>query len=59
MEVNYFDIDGPFEVYPKIFQDERGVFFESFRAETFLELGIEKTFIQDNHSLSVRALPAG
>lgn len=59
MEVNYFDIEGPFEVFPRIFQDERGIFFESFRAETFLELGIEKAFVQDNHSVSKKNVLRG
>lgn len=52
MEVKYFDIGGPFEAVPDIFTDERGIFFESFRAETFSKLGIDKAFIQDNHSFS-------
>ena len=52
MEVKYFDIDGPFEVVPDIYTDERGIFYESFRAEAFSKLGIDKPFIQDNHSFS-------
>jgi dTDP-4-dehydrorhamnose 3,5-epimerase len=56
MEIKYFDIDGPFEVIPDIFTDERGIFFESFRAEKF---GIDKVFIQDNHSFSYKNVLRG
>jgi dTDP-4-dehydrorhamnose 3,5-epimerase len=52
MEINYFDIDGPFQVIPKIFEDDRGIFFESFRAEDFAKLGLHKPFVQDNESYS-------
>lgn len=38
---------------PKIFEDNRGFFTESYNQQTFSELGIETNFVQDNHSLSV------
>ena len=37
---------------PKVFQDERGFFLESYQKQRFLEYGIEADFLQDNHSLS-------
>ena len=37
---------------PKIFQDERGFFLESYNRETFRQLGIECEFVQDNHAYS-------
>lgn len=52
MEVKYFEIGGLFELVPDIIEDARGIFFESFRAETFSKLGINRPFIQDNHSFS-------
>jgi len=52
MEVSYFDIEGPFEVIPNIFKDDRGIFFESFRAKFFSELGAVYPFVQDNQSFS-------
>lgn len=37
---------------PKVFQDERGFFLESYSRETFRKLGIECEFVQDNHAYS-------
>jgi len=41
---------------PKVFQDERGFFLESFSQKWFEEQGIDVTFVQDNHS---KSLPQG
>jgi len=47
-------------IEPKVFGDDRGFFFESFNQKQFTELtGIEKTFVQDNHSLSSRGVLRG
>lgn len=37
---------------PKVFRDDRGYFFESYNAQTFLDAGIECNFVQDNQSFS-------
>jgi dTDP-4-dehydrorhamnose 3,5-epimerase len=38
---------------PKVFEDDRGFFFESFNQRTFAEkTGVEADFVQDNHSRS-------
>ena len=39
-------------IEPKIFQDERGFFFESYQKKHFMEAGIDADFVQDNHSKS-------
>jgi dTDP-4-dehydrorhamnose 3,5-epimerase len=40
---------------PKIFEDKRGFFFESFNEDHFANLtGIQAKFVQDNHSKSVQ-----
>lgn len=40
-------------IEPKIFTDSRGFFFESFNNKLFnKELGLNKKFVQDNHSKS-------
>lgn len=39
--------------------DERGFFVESYHADRFRELGIETTFVQDNHSRSRRGVLRG
>jgi dTDP-4-dehydrorhamnose 3,5-epimerase len=45
---------------PKVFGDERGFFFESFSARTFKELtGLDREFVQDNHSKSSRNVLRG
>ena len=46
-------IQGPFIIRPTIFQDNRGLFFESWNQSKFDEtLGKAVRFCQDNHSLS-------
>lgn len=53
MEVEKFDIEGLLLIKPKIFEDSRGYFFESFNREKFREAtGISPDFVQDNESLS-------
>jgi dTDP-4-dehydrorhamnose 3,5-epimerase len=37
---------------PKIFEDQRGYFFESFNKKKMEDIGIDETFVQDNQSLS-------
>jgi dTDP-4-dehydrorhamnose 3,5-epimerase len=45
---------------PKVFGDHRGFFFESFNAKTFAELtGVDRPFVQDNHSRSSRNVLRG
>jgi len=41
-------------IKPKVFQDQRGFFFESYSQKVFKEHGIEADFVQDNHSMSVK-----
>ena len=46
-------------IEPEIFQDERGFFSETFREDQFTELGLPTTFVQDNHSGSVKNVLRG
>ena len=41
-------------IEPKIFPDERGYFYESYKKELFCKQGITAEFIQDNHVQSRR-----
>jgi len=41
-------------IEPRVFEDERGFFFESWNARRFAEHGIDQRFVQDNHSRSRR-----
>jgi hypothetical protein len=41
-------------IEPKVFGDERGFFTETWNQKAFREAGINATFVQDNHSRSVK-----
>ena len=53
------DIEGVLIYEPKVFNDERGYFFESFRSSYFEELGITRPFIQDNQAFSTKGALRG
>ena len=44
---------------PKVFEDERGYFMETFRADRFREFGLPTEFVQDNHSYSRKGVLRG
>ena len=45
---------------PKVFGDSRGFFFESFNAKDFADVtGLNVSFVQDNHSRSVKGVLRG
>ncbi|MFI8746054.1 dTDP-4-dehydrorhamnose 3,5-epimerase [Pseudomonas sp. NPDC077186] len=45
---------------PQVFGDERGFFYESFNARRFAEAtGVNRDFVQDNHSRSARGVLRG
>lgn len=46
------DLDGVIIVEPKVFEDERGYFFESYNEAEFIQNGIPNKFVQDNQSKS-------
>lgn len=54
--MNYIktDIEGPVVIEPRVFGDERGYFFESFRQNEFEEMVAPVEFVQDNESWSAR-----
>lgn len=53
MKVTETPLKGAYIIEPKIFQDERGYFFESFNQARFNEqIGQEVQFVQDNESRS-------
>jgi dTDP-4-dehydrorhamnose 3,5-epimerase len=47
-------IPGILIVEPKVFQDNRGFFFESYNQQLYQQHGISVNFVQDNHSRSVK-----
>ncbi|MGA8202383.1 MAG: dTDP-4-dehydrorhamnose 3,5-epimerase, partial [Candidatus Sulfotelmatobacter sp.] len=46
-------------IVPEIFQDARGFFTETFRADQFKALGLPTEFVQDNHSRSAKGVVRG
>jgi len=52
-------IDGLLVISPDIFDDERGYFYESFNINKYRKAGIDKEFMQDNISKSVKGTIRG
>jgi dTDP-4-dehydrorhamnose 3,5-epimerase len=44
---------------PKVFGDDRGFFLESYNQKVFRNLGLDRSFVQDNHSRSSRGVLRG
>lgn len=53
------DIDGVYIIEPKVFEDPRGYFFESFKQKEFDENVGKVVFVQDNESKSSRGVLRG
>ncbi|MDB9723966.1 dTDP-4-dehydrorhamnose 3,5-epimerase [Polaribacter sp.] len=60
MKVTETFLKGCFVIEPKIFDDNRGSFFESFNKTVFEKLiGLKIDFVQDNQSISQRGILRG
>lgn len=60
MKVTQTDIADVLIIEPQVFGDDRGFFFESFNQKVWLEeTGLERNFVQDNHSRSVEGVLRG
>ena len=46
------EIDGVYIIEPRVFEDDRGYFFESYNEAEFIKNGITNRFVQDNQSKS-------
>ncbi len=46
-------------IEPKVFEDPRGFFMETFREDWLTKLGIQHSFVQDNHSKSTKGVLRG
>ena len=46
------EIEGVLVIEPRVFSDERGYFFESYRESALRAAGVEASFVQDNQSMS-------
>ena len=59
-QVTTTPIEGVLVLEPKVFGDARGFFFESFNARDFERAtGVQRTFVQDNHSKSSQGVLRG
>ena len=47
------EIEGVYIVEPRVFEDERGYFFESYSHAKFEGAGLHYDFIQDNQSENI------
>lgn len=59
MEIRELGIRGVFEIIPKVFQDNRGYFFEAFNKQAFKDAGLPYEFVQDNQSFSAAGVLRG
>lgn len=46
-------------IEPRVFEDKRGYFFESYSKQAFADAGIQTEFVQDNQSMSMAGIVRG
>jgi dTDP-4-dehydrorhamnose 3,5-epimerase len=59
MQIIETGLPGLLIIKPKIFEDQRGYFFESYNQRAFNEQGLQYNFVQDNESLSMKGIIRG
>ncbi|MBI2713836.1 MAG: dTDP-4-dehydrorhamnose 3,5-epimerase [Rhizobiales bacterium] len=59
MQIKQTDLAGLLLIEPQRFRDERGFFLESYQVERYRDSGILDTFVQDNHSRSMKGALRG
>lgn len=59
MEIIKTPIEGLLIIEPKVFSDERGLFFESWSKQAYVDVGLDVDFVQDNQSLSKKGVLRG
>ncbi len=59
MNIVQTGLPGLIIIEPRVFEDERGYFFETYQQERYAEAGIVNPFIQDNESQSVKGVVRG
>ena len=59
MTFTQLSIEGLVIIEPRVFEDERGFFMETYNKEAFAEKGIDVNFVQDNHSSSTAKILRG
>ena len=59
MEIIKLPIEGLLVIKPKVFEGDRGHFFESWSKGAFSRNGLDLNFVQDNQSLSNKGVLRG
>ncbi len=59
MEFVRTEIPDVVQIIPKVFEDPRGFFMETYRRDLFVQEGIDLEFVQDNHSSSEQGVLRG
>lgn len=59
MKITETLLPGLLIIEPRIFEDSRGYFFESYQEARYKEAGLNASFIQDNESKSIRGVVRG
>jgi dTDP-4-dehydrorhamnose 3,5-epimerase len=59
LEIVETSLPGVLLIKPRVFEDPRGYFMETYRADLLAEAGITENFVQDNHSHSARGVLRG
>ena len=59
MQITATALAGVFLIEPRVFEDERGYFLETYHRQRFVEAGIDAEFVQDNFSHSRRGVLRG
>ena len=59
IKVTSCEIDGLYIIEPKVFEDERGYFMETYNQKDMEEAGLTMQFVQDNQSMSTKGVLRG
>lgn len=59
MIVKETGFEGLLEIFPTVYKDERGWFYESYNKNTYKENGITTEFVQENQSFSKKGVVRG
>jgi dTDP-4-dehydrorhamnose 3,5-epimerase len=58
-EIKQTSLPGVLEIFPRVFPDSRGYFFESFRQDWLDQMGVHESWVQDNQSFSQKGTVRG
>ena len=59
MELQKSDLEGVLLLSPKVWRDDRGVFWECYRKPLYQDCGVHDEFLQDNQSFSKKGTIRG